>query len=132
MSKDDRTDAEWSVVGVVTRYRDVIEHDGHAWVLANDAERWFYECLKCADRVHVLTIAEMNKAFENHYAYLPLKYRAPWNWARDVEMFDGGGTSTVEHRPPYPACQKPDAPVPDVKRLERGPVVAVPQQGARG
>ncbi|MBN2848594.1 MAG: hypothetical protein JXP72_09140 [Coriobacteriia bacterium] len=131
MSKDSRTDGEWIVVGEVTRFRDVIEHDGHAWVLAHDAERWFYECLKCGSLVGVLTIEEMNKAIENHYWYMPLMHRAPWNRARDVQMFHGDGTSTIEHRPPYPPCQKPDAALPDVSLLPRGAVVAVPQKRAQ-
>jgi hypothetical protein len=30
----------------VTRFADVIEHDGHAWVIAHDGCTWFYECLR--------------------------------------------------------------------------------------
>lgn len=111
----------------VVRFRDVIHDGGHAWVLAHDAEHWFYECLKCGDRVHILSIADMNKAFEHHYAYMPLNHRAPWNQAKPITMIHESGERTVEQHPPYPPCAKADAPLPEVSLLKRGPVVAVPQ-----
>lgn len=90
------------------RFADVIYDDGHAWVLARDGEAWFYECLRCSERAHVLTLAEMAKAVKHSYAYMPLNHRAPWK--------------TKDHAP----CRWPDAQV-DTRSLERGPVVAVPR-----
>lgn len=90
------------------RFADVIYDDGHAWVLAHDSETWFYECLRCGERAHVLTLAEMAKAVKHSYAYMPLNHRAPWKTKN------------------YGPCTVPDAPV-DTRRLERGPLVAVPQ-----
>ena len=94
--------------GNTRRFADVIRDDGHAWVLAHDSENWFYECLRCGERAHVVTLAQMEKAVKHNYAYMPLNHRAPWK--------------TTEHGP----CTWPDAPV-DTRFLERGPVVAVPR-----
>jgi hypothetical protein len=93
-------------------------------VLARDDVDWFYECLKCGDRVHVLSIADMNRAVEHHYAYMPLRHRAPWNQAMTVKVMHSDGEVTEEERPP--ACANPDAPISDVALLKRGLVVAVP------
>jgi hypothetical protein len=126
MSTDDHLDGTNEQV---VRYRDVVQSDGHAWVLARDDADWFYECLKCADRVHVLSIADMNRAVEHHYAYMPLRHRAPWNHAMTIKVMHTNGEITEEERPPYPPCAHPDAPLPDVMLLKRGPLVAVPKEG---
>ena len=94
--------------GRTRRFADVIYDDGHAWVLARDSVNWFYECLRCGERTHVLTLAEMAKAVKHNYAYMPLNHRAPWK--------------TKKHG----LCTRPDAPV-DTRFLDRGPLVAVPQ-----
>ena len=113
--------------GQFVRYRDAIDSDGHAWVLARDDADWFYECLKCGERVHVLSIADMNRAVEHHYAHMPLRHRAPWNQERTIEVVQANGEITEEYRPPYPACPNADDPLPDVTLLKRGPLVAVPR-----
>ena len=113
--------------GEVVRFRDAIHDGGHAWVLAHDAADWFYECLKCGDHVHVLSIEDMNKAFKHGYAYMPLSHRAPWNQAKPLRVVQASGEVVEEHPEPYPPCVKADAPLPDVTGLESGPVVAVPQ-----
>jgi len=101
----------------VVRYADVVEFEGHAWVLAHDAENWSLECLKCGERKHFLTIPEMNKAIEHSYAYMPLKYLAPWYRPGEGEPKPAGYRL-------IPPCEKAGEPVPEV-RLERGPVRAV-------
>lgn len=103
--------AEQGSTGEATRYRDVIEHGGHAWVLAHDDVNWFFECLKCGKRQHVVTIPEMNKAIEHSYAYMPVRHRAPW----------------AAENQPYPVCERADDPLPDITGLKRGPLIAVPQ-----
>lgn len=118
-----RTDPE--PTGGVIRFGDIIEHDGHAWVLAHDDVEWFYECLKCNDWVRVLSIEEMNKAIEHNYAYMPLSHRAPWSEARPRRVVDSSGKVTLELPPPHPHCIAADAPVPTDVLLKRGPVVAV-------
>lgn len=113
----------------VVRFRDVVEHGGHAWVLARDATDWFYECLKCGDRAHVLSIPEMNKAVEHSYWYMPLRHRAPWNQERTVQVMGADGRITEEYHPPYPPCPNAADPTPQVALLKRGPLVAVAGRG---
>lgn len=110
----------------VTRFGEVIVDGGHAWVLAHDSENWFYECLKCGDWVHVLTIPEMSKAVQHGYAYMPVSHRAPWNRHRPVRVVQPDGEIVVSQDPPYPPCLQAARPVPAV-RLESGPLVAVPR-----
>ena len=119
--------AHTSTTGQIEHFRDVIEHDGHAWVLAHDTGDWFYECLRCGDRVHVLSIDKMNKAIEHHYAYMPLSHRAPWNQAKPRMVLQPTGELAEEQAPPYPACTEANAPLPDLSGLRQGPVVAVAQ-----
>ena len=106
--RGDRASRRGPAPGPTRRFADVIYDDGHAWVLAADSETWFYECLRCGDRAHVLTLTEMAKAVKHSYAYMPLNHRAPWK--------------TKDHGP----CVRPDALV-DTGRLVRGPLVAVPR-----
>jgi len=109
----------------IKRYLDVMQDDGHAWILAHDSADWFYECLRCGDRVHVLSIEKMNKAIKHHYAYMPLSHRAPWNQAKPCMVVQPTGELVEERRPQHRSCPKSDAPLPDISGLERGPLVAV-------
>lgn len=106
-------------IGKVVRDRSVFEDRGHAWVLAHDDVRWFYECLRCGDRAHILTIEEMNRAVEHSYAYMPLRHRAPWNagWPRHVLRPDE--TIAEVPRSPYPSCPDAGAPLPDTSGFGR-------------
>ena len=112
----------------VVRYQDIIEDGGHAWVLAHDAADWFYECLKCGDRVHILSIEKMNRAFKHNYAYMPLSHCAPWNQAKPQRVVQPNGEIAEESREPYPPCPKADVPLPSVQFVAFGPVVAVPRE----
>ena len=111
----------------VTRFRDVIEHEGHAWVLARDDADYFFECLKCHDRVHLLSVARMEKAIEHNYAHVATWHRAPWNQGAPRRVFSLEGGERVEHPEPYPPCTRRDEPVPNVRHFAAGPLVAVPQ-----
>ena len=113
--------------GDVTRFRDAIQHGGHAWVLAHDDQDYFYECLKCGDRVHVVTVEQMGKARKHGYAYMPLNRRAPWNQDREVRIYQGDGTFRIEKGEPYPLCPQAGTSMPDVSALKEGPLVAVPR-----
>lgn len=113
--------------GDVTRFRDAIQHGGHAWVLAHDDQDYFYECLKCGDRVHVVTVEQMGKARKHGYAYMPLNHRAPWNQDREVRIYQGDGTFRIEKGEPYPPCPQAGTSMPDVSALKEGPLVAVPR-----
>jgi len=117
----------------VTRFRDAVPHGGHAWVLARDDKDYFYECLKCGDRVHVLTIEQMAKAQKHGYAYMPLNHRAPWNCDREQRIWDAGATKPrIVREEPYPPCTRADVSLPDVDELPEGPVVAVPRDEPGG
>ncbi|NTW28874.1 MAG: hypothetical protein HGA39_05860 [Coriobacteriia bacterium] len=109
----------------IVRYHDVIENAGHAWVLAHDDKDWFYECLRCGDHVHVLTIEEMNKAVEHNYAYMAVNHRAPWRGSETVERFNPSGENALEKRPAYPPCPKADAVLPDMADFKRGPLTSL-------
>jgi len=112
----------------VTRFSDVVEHDGHAWVLARDEHDYFYECLRCGDRVHVLTREEMAKAEKHSYAYMPLNHRAPWNAGRSTKVWDAGATEPrIVQGEPYPPCARAGAPLRGAAAFPAGPVVAVPR-----
>jgi len=105
-------------IGNVVRDRSVFEDGGHAWVLARDEVRWFYECLRCGDRAHILSIEDMNKAVEHSYAYMPLRHRAPWNAGWPKRMLQADGTIVEEPRSPYPSCPDAGAPLPDMSDFE--------------
>ena len=107
------------IIGKVVRDRSEFEDRGHAWVLAHDEVRWFYECLRCGDRAHILTIEEMNRAVEHCYAYMPMRHRAPWNAGWPKRMLRADGTIVEEPRAPYPSCPDAGAPLPEMSGFER-------------
>jgi|GEM_PF-2899102 len=114
----------------VTRFRDVVERDGHAWVFARDERDCFYECLRCGDRVHVLTLEEMAKAEKHSYAYMALNHTAPWSLGRATKVWDAGSTEPrIVQGEPYPPCERAGAQLRNVAALPAGPVVAVPGDG---
>ncbi|MDO8881239.1 MAG: hypothetical protein Q7W44_10670 [Coriobacteriia bacterium] len=111
----------------VTRFADVIEHDGHAWVIARDTRTWFYECLRCGERCHVSTIEAMNKAVTHEYAYMAFNHRAPWKMGDPIHVATGPGTFELVEREPYPSCGRAADPVRHLDELERGPLITVPR-----
>lgn len=109
-----------------TRFRDAVEHGGHAWVFAHDDTDYFYECLRCGDRVHVLTIEQVAKAQKHGYAYMPLNKLAPWNRDREQKIWDAGATEPrIVREEPHPPCTRADASLPNVEEPPEGPIVAV-------
>ena len=106
-------------IGTVVYDRSVFEDGGHAWVLARDEVRWFYACLRCGDRAHILSIQEMTRAVEHAYWYMPLRHRAPWNAGEPRRVLQPDGTIAEERRAPYPSCPDAGAPLPDTSGFER-------------